>query len=69
MIKATAAYTDTNSNLKCYPTIINKATIQNGVLSVIITNNSDNKVCIPKDITIETVESLTLVVLAYMRLH
>ena len=48
MIKAHSAFIDNNPNLKYYPTLINKATLQNNALPSIITNNSDNIVFIPK---------------------
>ena len=52
-------YLDNNSNLTCYPILINKATLHNNALRLIITNNSDNKVCIPKAITIGTSELIS----------
>ena len=36
--------------------LIDKATLHSSVLPLIISNNSDNKVCIHKDITIGTSE-------------
>ena len=56
MIKACSAFLDNNPNLNHYPTLINKATLHNNAVPLIITNNSDNKHCIPKDITISTSE-------------
>ena len=50
MIKARSAFIDNNTNFKCCPILINKVTLHNNTLSLIITNNSDNKVCISKDI-------------------
>ena len=45
-----SAFIDNNTHLKCYSTLINNHTLHNNTaLSLIITNNSDNKVCILKD--------------------
>ena len=50
-LKTVSAFIDKSENLKCDPTLITKATLHNNVLSLITTSNSDNEVCIPKDIT------------------
>ena len=50
MTKAQPAFIDNNP--KCYSVLTKKATLQNNTLPLMITNNSDNKVCIPKDIRI-----------------
>ena len=51
MLKTRSAFIDNNLNLKFYPNLINKATSHNNALSFIITTNSYNEVCIPKDMT------------------
>ena len=48
MMKARPVFIDNNPNFKCYPTLINKDTLHNNALPSIITNISDNKVCIPR---------------------
>ena len=59
MIKANSAFIHNNPNLKCYPIFVNKDTMHNNTSPLIISNNSDNKVCIPKDITIGTPEEMS----------
>ena len=48
MIKALSAFIENNPNLICFPVLINKATLHNNALPLIITNIIDNKVCIPR---------------------
>ena len=52
MIKAYSEFIDNNPISRYYPTLIDKATLHNNILPLIITRNSDNKLYIPKDITI-----------------
>ena len=59
MIKVHSAFIDNNENLKCYSLLINKTTCHNNALHLVISNNSDNKVCIPKDMTIFTSEEIS----------
>ena len=47
-------------NLRCHPIFMSKATLQNNTLPLINTNNSDNKVCILKYITIDTSEEISI---------
>ena len=56
MLKAHSAFIDNNLNLKCYHTLINKSTSNNNALPLIMTNNSETKVCLPKDMPIGTSE-------------
>ena len=58
MMEAYSASIDNSPNLKVYPTHINKITLHNNSLPVIITHNSDNKVWISKNITIGTSEEI-----------
>ena len=53
-IKGHSVFIDNIPNLNSYPAFINKATIHNNAVLLIFTNNSDNKVCIPKYNTIDT---------------
>ena len=55
MLNARSAFIDNNPNLKCYPTLINKATLHTYALPLIINNTYENKVCISKYIRISIV--------------
>ena len=59
MIKAYSEFTDNNPNFKYYPTLINKDTLHNNALPLIIINNLNNKVCIPKNLPIGTSELIS----------
>ena len=52
MIKSHSAFIENNPNLKCYPTLINKATLHSNAIPLVLTNNSEIKFWILKDITI-----------------
>ena len=58
MIESHPAFLDNNTNLKCIQWL-NKATLHNKTLPLIINQNSNNKVCIPKDITKGTSEEMS----------
>ena len=58
MIKAHSEFIDDNPNFKYYPMLIKKATFGNNALPLIIMNNSNIKVCIPKEIAIGTSEDI-----------
>ena len=59
MIKAYSEFIDNNTNLRYYPLLINNDTMYcNNAPLLIITNNSNNKVYIPKDIIICTSEEI-----------
>ena len=59
MIKANSVIIDNDPNLKCYYTMINTETLHNNTpMTLIITKNSSNKVCIPKDVTIGMSEEI-----------
>ena len=50
-----------NPNLKCHLTLINSNNLcNNSNLSLILSNNSDHKICIPCNITIGTSETINI---------
>ena len=55
MSKAYSTLVDINPYLKCYPTLI-KNILHSNALSLMIITKADNKVSIPKDITVGTYE-------------
>ena len=58
ILKASSAFIDNNPNVNCYCMLISKSTLHENTLTSIITNNSDNKVCIPKEIKTGTSEGI-----------
>ena len=59
LIIADIAFIGNNQNLKYYPTMINAQTLGNNTfIPLIITNYSDNKVCLFKNIAIGTYEEI-----------
>ena len=57
MIKVQSAFIDNNPNFSMLIHTHNKATLHSDTLP--LTKKSENKVCIPKDITIGTSEEIT----------
>ena len=59
LLTADFAFIHNNPNLKCHPTLINSNILCNNTnLPLILTNNSNPKICIPCSITISTTETI-----------
>ena len=60
MLKVNSAFIDNKTNLKCYPTLINNDTLHSNTFPpLVVTNNSGNKICIPKNRTVGTSEEMS----------
>ena len=59
ILKVRSAFIDKNPNLKYYLMLINKDSLHNSAVLLIISINYDNKVCIPKDFTIGSSEVIS----------
>ena len=59
LLTADSTFIHNNPKLKCHTTLINSNNLHNGLhLPLILTNNSDHKICIPCNITIGTSETI-----------
>ena len=52
IIKDQSELKDNDPNLKGFPGLIKNDTLQNNVVPLLISNNMNNKICIPKDIIV-----------------